>query len=120
MPPAYYDPTSPNEQPLPIPAEETINVIPGITLLPPRTRRGYGPGMIMFLPPLGLPTENCPTPLDPPPPTKWAEEGFAILAAIVDNGDDAASVKRVLEIGAKALLEREDVDVRDKIGILGM
>ncbi|KAL4902942.1 hypothetical protein BDW74DRAFT_54754 [Aspergillus multicolor] len=63
-------------QPLPVPTVHKIG--PGITLLSPLSRRGYGPGTIVLVP------DNAPSPLHlengtPSPSLKWAEESYTVI-----------------------------------------
>jgi hypothetical protein len=39
-----------NEIEVALPIAELKDLVPGITLLPPLNRRGYGPGLIIILP----------------------------------------------------------------------
>ena len=57
-------------------------ISPHLTLQPPLSRRGKGPGLILVLDHYALiePSEKH---LDPPPLQKWAEEGFAVVQVLV-------------------------------------
>ncbi|KAJ4319416.1 hypothetical protein N0V94_003920 [Neodidymelliopsis sp. IMI 364377] len=57
-------------------------ISPHLTLQPPLSRRGKGPGLILVLDHYALiePSEKH---LDPPPLQKWAEEGFAVVQLLV-------------------------------------
>lgn len=57
-------------------------ISPHLTLQPPLSRRGKGPGLILVLDHYALiePSEKH---LDPPPLQKWAEEGFAVAQVLV-------------------------------------
>ncbi|KIV82618.1 hypothetical protein PV11_04716 [Exophiala sideris] len=70
------------EDPVKLPSADLIKVGDYISLLPPLSRRGSGPGLILLLP------ENAPSYTQggvvcedgiPPPLLKWAEEGFAVV-----------------------------------------
>lgn len=111
-----YDPHSSNEEPLPIPEESVIKIMPQTDLFPPRTRRGHGPGLITLLNRDEPEERKGPAPLDPTPPIKWAEEGFAVFATVIN---DDVSVAKALEVGVKTLMEREEVDNKNHIGIVG-
>jgi carboxymethylenebutenolidase len=125
--PTHYDAESPNEEHLPDVPKFSINkIIPEVVLFPPQTRRGHGPGLITFLEPLPQGSKDQedapvrPPSLDPSPPIKWAEEGFAVLATVVsDKGEYQVTVEQALEVGAKTLLESDFVDLKDKIGVIG-
>lgn len=71
-----YDPNSPDEAEVPLPnaAREPIVGFKGagsLSLQPPLTRRGHGPGLIVFVPALDGKTRA--ETLDPEPVQKWAE-----------------------------------------------
>lgn len=66
-----------------------IQITPEITVQPPLSRRGTGPGLILVVPSdldLG-PHEQT---LDPPPLQKWAEESFAVAQIILPVASDGA------------------------------
>jgi carboxymethylenebutenolidase len=81
--PLFYDPESANEQPVDLPSASLLTVADGLAMQPPLTRRGTGPGLIVFIPPdstLNLSSKSGDDrPLDPAPIQKWAEEGFAVV-----------------------------------------
>lgn len=116
MPPEFYDPTSPDEMPVPLPCAPHENLpIFGATLQPPLTRRGHGPGLIVFLPPvevLGPPTKRS---LDPQPQMKWAEEGFAVVTVSCTSKD----VHIAIDSASRILIDHKAVDTKDKIAIIG-
>lgn len=57
-------------------------ISPHLTLQPPLSRRGKGPGLILILDHYAL-IEVSEKNLDPPPLQKWAEEGFAVAQVLV-------------------------------------
>jgi carboxymethylenebutenolidase len=116
MPPECYDPASPDEMPVPLPCAPRENLpILGATLQPPLTRRGHGPGLIVFLPldeALGPPAKRS---LDPQPQMKWAEEGYAVVAVSCTSKD----VHLAIDSASAILRGHEAVDTKDKIAIIG-
>ncbi|KAJ7067945.1 NTF2-like protein [Mycena amicta] len=112
-PPASYDPNSPSEQPVPLPCAPQVALADGIVLQPPLTRRGTGPGLIAFLPPLNLnlPESTNTAPLDPFPVQKWAEEGFAVAG--ITSGSVEENVKTALD----GLVALQELDTRDKFAV---
>ncbi|KAF8514973.1 hypothetical protein JB92DRAFT_2811096 [Gautieria morchelliformis] len=112
-----YDPESPDEQPVPLPSAPLVTLAPSIVLQPPLSRRGHGPGLIVFLPSLD-PQVDSPRArklLDPAPVQKWAEEGFAVVG-ITSGGD--LTVEEGLRLAVAALAKQDEVDIKDKIGVL--
>jgi carboxymethylenebutenolidase len=119
MAPTAYDPTSSDEQPVPLPSAPLVTLGPSIVLQPPLSRRGHGPGLIVFLPSLDAQV-NSPRAtklLDPAPVQKWAEEGFAVIG-ITSGG--SLTVEEGLRLAVATLAKRDEVDIKDKIGVLGM
>ncbi|KAF2874971.1 dienelactone hydrolase-like protein [Massariosphaeria phaeospora] len=55
-----------------------VLVSPHLTLQPPLSRRGHGPGLILIVDFYAL-LEKSEKSVDPPPLQKWAEEGFAVV-----------------------------------------
>ncbi|SJL03207.1 related to dienelactone hydrolase and related enzymes [Armillaria ostoyae] len=115
--PASYDPDSPNEKYVPLPSAPLVTLSENAVLQPPLTRRGTGPGMIIFLPPASAfetSTEGDKT-LDPEPVQKWAEEGFAIVG--VTPSASGWSVEESLAKGVDALLDLKELDIKDKFAV---
>ncbi|KAF7330791.1 hypothetical protein MVEN_02418300 [Mycena venus] len=114
--PQFYDPNSPEEQPVPLPSAPQLTLAEGIVLQPPLTRRGTGPGLIAFVPPdstLNLSFKSGDNkPLDPEPVQKWAEEGFAVVG-ITGHG----SVSDNLKTAVDGLLNLKELDTRDKFAV---
>ena len=122
MAPTNYDPDSPDEQSVPLPSAPLVILGPNIVLQPPLSRRGHGPGLIIFLPTLRGDQDTKiesrrRKPLDPAPVHKWAEEGFAVVGITI-NGD--STLNTTLNMAVNALVELDEVDIKDKIGVLGM
>jgi carboxymethylenebutenolidase len=61
-----------------IPSAPPQQLSPHLTLQPPLSRRGAGPGLILVVDHYA-PLEVSDKSLDPPPLQKWAEEGFAVV-----------------------------------------
>ena len=99
-----------------LPSAALEHVAGHIVLQPPLSRRGTGPGIVVFLPPkdpLDVPTH---TTLDPEPVLKWAEEGFAVAAVTIsDEIDLSESINKSIA----ALKAHQHVDVKDKFGFIG-
>jgi carboxymethylenebutenolidase len=99
-----------------LPEADLLKIDNTIALLPPLSRKGHGPGLIIVLPrdapayPEGgvLCVDGT-----PPPLLKWSEEGFAVIE--VRGGNIA---KPILEKAVKALDDCAKCDVDDGIGII--
>jgi carboxymethylenebutenolidase len=127
--PTSYDPASPNEVAPPLPSAPAVIIGPSSVLQPPLSRRGSGPGLIIILPSSkSVPPQPSGTekPLDPEPLQKWAEEGFAVVAITLPEnvleltGDDAtvSDVVNQIREGVEALKAHENVDTKDKFGLI--
>lgn len=97
---------------LPTPQAEVVRA--GVSLLPPLSRRGHGPGLILLAPN----TDEQLKIVDGVPSAfmKWAEEGFVVvqLDAMMLDGDD------LLDAAIKALLSHEKCSSKEKVGVVGM
>jgi carboxymethylenebutenolidase len=121
-PPTAYDPQSLDEQPVPLPNAALIQISSDIVLQPPLSRRGAGPGIIIFLPDsthLVLADQSAAKPLDPDPITKWAEEGFAVVAIAGTSSDQSPSAAQALKEALEALQALEQVDIKEKFAVIG-
>ena len=114
-----YDPNSLDEQPILLPNAALIQISPNIVLQPPLSRRGTGPGIIIFLPDpahIVLADQSTSKPLDPDPITKWAEESFAVIAITCS---DEASVAQALKEALEALQALKQVEIKQKFAVVG-
>jgi carboxymethylenebutenolidase len=105
------------EQP-PFPSAPVTTLSANVILQPPLSRPGIGPGIVIFLPKpdrVGI-SSNAAEIYDPEPPTKWAKEGFAVVA-ITDF--DGLVVEDVLKEALNSLQSLDKVDVKDKFAVIG-
>jgi len=117
-PPTSYDPNSSDEQPILLPNAALIQIGLNIVLQPPLSRRAIGPGIIIFLPDhVVLADQSAAKPLDPHPTTKWAEEGFAVVAIIGSDGNVLAAVQALNE-ALEALEALQQVDSKEKFAVI--
>ncbi|RMZ77576.1 hypothetical protein DV737_g4261, partial [Chaetothyriales sp. CBS 132003] len=102
-----------SKPPAPLPHPRPKEVQPGVTLLPPLSRRGHGPGLIIL-------TENSTGKLDiqdgvPSALIKWAEEGYSVVEIQALGLEHAQSTIRQ---AVEALKQCEDCDIKDKFGLV--
>lgn len=119
MGPLFYDPNSPDEQPVPLPSAPLVTLGPNSVLQPPLSRRGTGPGLVIFLPQpdkVVISSRDAAKPLDPEPIQKWAEEGFAVVG--ITASEDLA-IEELLKQGLDALQGLDKVDTKDKFAVIG-
>ncbi|ODH45814.1 hypothetical protein GX48_08100 [Paracoccidioides brasiliensis] len=113
------------EVPVPLPSAPPKHLGPNITLQPPLSRRGHGPGLLLVLPD-GMVADKTKQTLDPPPLQKWAEEGYAVVevrapATASEHGSGSGSgysVLSALREGLEALRGLDECDVKDKFGLI--
>ncbi|KAJ2916460.1 hypothetical protein MD484_g3950, partial [Candolleomyces efflorescens] len=118
MAPSGYDPSSLEEQPIPLPNAPIRHISERLSVQPPLSRRGNGPGVLVFLP--GPSDEIAPSngqkPLDPEPIQKWAEEGFAV--AFLNNSRNHSAADLLTEAVNAFIDLGELLDTKDKFGII--
>lgn len=111
----YNDITKP---PPPLPSVNLKELKPGVSLLLPLTRRGYGPGLIVLTTdtsdPLAI-KDGVPSHL-----VKWAEEGYAVVGieerAFAASGDVSTLL---LTLAVDALAKCDKCEPKGIIGLVG-
>ncbi|OAP65355.1 hypothetical protein AYL99_01327 [Fonsecaea erecta] len=108
------------EEHVSLPTADLVKVADHISLLPPLSRKGHGPGLILVLP------AKAPRYTDggvvcedgiPPPLLKWAEEGFAVVEIRGEGFTQGSTMADVVK--ALAALEGcEKCDFNDGIGMV--
>ncbi len=97
------------------PTAPSVQVTPDITIQPPLSRRGVGPGLVLVVS-AALDLRGHEKTLDPPPLKKWAEEGYAVAQILVHDG--ASNMADQLGI-AIAELEKLPERFGNKFGLVG-
>lgn len=101
----------------PVPQPQLQELQQGMNLIPPLSRRGRGPGMILLVPDSTsqlIITEGVPW-----PSLKWAEEGYAVVeiqasAVVVDPPST------ILGQALKAFEGCAEFESPERVGIIGM
>lgn len=93
----------------PPPPPPPIHISPHLILQAPLTTRGHGPGLILVVDHYAL-LDASDKHIDPPPLTKWAEEGFAVAQVLVPGK---------VEDGGEFPLERAITELRALKGCVG-
>lgn len=104
-----------SKPPAPLPQASPKPIGEGITLLPPLSRRGHGPGLIILHPNSDKHLEiieGVPSAL-----IKWAEEGYAVVEIQATAFERDAS--EVLGDALKALKGCDKFEADNKIGLIG-
>lgn len=101
--------------PPPLPSPELTEVIPGVHLLRPLSRRGTGPGMIILSSDYhdSLTIEQG----VPSPSVKWAEEGYAVIEIQVKAL--TAGKTDVIKHALEALQGCEQCEPKGQVGLVG-
>lgn len=92
-----------------------------VTIQPPLSRCGHGPGLILIRPLCYATCQQRNKTLDPEPLKKWAEESFTVAQITMDgqSGIERASVEDLIHDAEDGLSERPECDSKGKIGLIG-
>ncbi|OQD79783.1 hypothetical protein PENANT_c044G09612 [Penicillium antarcticum] len=88
-----------------------------MTLQPPLSRRGKGPGLILIRPLSHAKCQEDNKTLDPEPLKKWAEESFIVAQIALDKSNNEKSLLELIRDAEHALLQRPECD-GEKIGLI--
>ena len=113
MPP-YADITKP---PAPLPAAKLQVLKPGVSLQPPLTRLGSGPGLILFTTDDIYDEKLAQRDDAPTAVLKWAEEGYTVVqisAAAVEK----SKIEDLLTEAVKAIERCDACQPKDKVGVV--
>ncbi|RVX67465.1 hypothetical protein B0A52_08818 [Exophiala mesophila] len=104
-----------SKPPAALPEAKLSRLETGISLLPPLSRRGYGPGLIILVPDTLEGSQLTITEGVPSPMLKWAEEGYAVVEVV------AAALEKSSDVLTRALQVLQGCDActpKDKVGIV--
>jgi carboxymethylenebutenolidase len=104
-----------------LPSPSLKSIKPGILLLEPLSRRGYGPGVIVFCPETQYSSlEDKITVKDNVPSTfmKWAEEGYTVVE-ITEAAFAAHGAKDALDTAVEVLRSCDKCTPQETFGIVG-
>lgn len=99
----------------PLPSPELSEVMPGVSLLRPLSRRGTGPGIIVL-------TQNYEDSLAindgvPSPLVKWAEEGYTVVE--IQTRALRTGAGHIIKAALEALRDCDKCEPKDKVGLVG-
>ncbi|OJD10116.1 hypothetical protein AJ78_08740 [Emergomyces pasteurianus Ep9510] len=107
-----------HEDPVVLPSAPPTQLGPNLTLQPPLSRRGHGPGLLLVLSD-NIALDKTKETVDPPPVLKWAEEGYAVVEVRIPASATAgSSAPSAVRQGLEALKELAECDVKDKFGLI--
>ncbi|OAA79814.1 LEA domain protein [Akanthomyces lecanii RCEF 1005] len=106
-----------SKPPAPLPSAPLQKLQTGISLQPPLTRRGLGPGLLILTTADeydedGTHRDDAPTPV-----LKWAEEGYTVVqtsAAAIGS----SSAEQILSLAMEALQGCDACQPKDKVGVV--
>lgn len=107
-----------SKPPAPLPSARLQQLpLPGISLQPPLTRRGWGPGLILLTTAdeydeAVTHREDAPTPV-----LKWAEEGYTVVQ-ISAAAMESAGAEQALSAAVDALDRCDTCRPKHKIGVV--
>jgi carboxymethylenebutenolidase len=107
-----------HEEEIQLPSAKFIALTSSVTLQPPLTRRGHGPGLILLVP-HGVDLSGSEKTLDPPPLQKWAEEGYAVAQIVTDqHGRVEPMFATQLRVAFQGLQRMEECDSVEQLGLI--
>lgn len=100
--------------PSPLPSAPSVKISESLTIQPPLSRLGRGPGLILVIDKT-IPFEAVSESIDPPPLKKWAEEGYVVAQVdAADSNDFAADLKQAIAV----IKDLPEYDNNPKFGII--
>ena len=112
----YADITKP---PAPLPTPNLQKLGHGISLLPPLSRRGTGPGLILLTTQDASDEGITITDKAPSPLVKWAEEGYTVVQ-IPATTLETLTVEEALAKAVSCIENEANTDPKNKVGLIGM
>lgn len=109
--------------PPPLPSAPVVELSPTLSLQPPLSRRGHGPGIIIVVSDEADPKNNTNThkTLDPVPIQKWAEEGYAVAQLKApSSGASSWTFREDLHQAVAALKGHESCSEKGKFAVIGL
>lgn len=106
-----------SKPPAPLPSAQLQNLQTGLSLQPPLTRRGSGPGLIILT--TADEYDEAVTHRDdaPTPVLKWAEEGYTVVqtsaAAVASSG-----AEQIFSLAMDALQGCDACEPKGKVGVV--
>ncbi|KAM7186703.1 hypothetical protein V8F20_011275 [Naviculisporaceae sp. PSN 640] len=93
-----------------------VQITPEITIQPPLSRRGNGPGLVLIVS-SDLDLGQHEKTLDPPPLQKWAEESYAVAQIVVD-ASNIGNITEKITIAVEALGKQPECSSNGKVGAI--
>lgn len=110
----YADITKP---PAPLPSAKIQVLKPGVSLQPPLTRLGSGPGLIILTSDEIYDEQVAQRDDAPTAVLKWAEEGYTVVQ-ISATATEASDIKTVFDEALSALEKCDACQPKNKVGLV--
>jgi carboxymethylenebutenolidase len=98
-----------------LPSAPVIQAAPSVTIQPPLSRAGKGPGLIILIDQVSA-TKASTESIDPPPLQKWAEESFVVAQIDMDKLDK--SFEETLSNTLLFIKELDTFNGNEKFGLI--
>jgi carboxymethylenebutenolidase len=104
-----------------LPSAKPIPLATNVTLQPPLSRCGKGPGLLILVSKeyKGVGEDIGSSTLDPEPLQKWAEEGFAVVEVRIGRTGSSENAQEAFDIGLDALRKSPECTFDDRVGVVG-
>lgn len=107
-----------SKPPAPLPSPDLQRLENGASFLPPLSRRGKGPGLILLTTPEASDESITITDKAPSPLVKWAEEGYAVVQISGKVLGDVSALD-ALKQAVKAIEGCEKTEPKGTVGLVG-
>jgi carboxymethylenebutenolidase len=97
------------------PSAPAVQFSPSVTIQPPLSRAGKGPGLILLIDQESA-TKASTDSIDPPPLQKWAEESFVV--AQIDLSQLEKSFEKTLSDALLSIKDLNSFDGNEKFGVI--
>jgi carboxymethylenebutenolidase len=104
-----------SDESLLLPSAPAVHVAPSVTIQPPLSRAGKGPGLIILVDQESA-TKASTESIDPPPLQKWAEESFVV--AQIDLSRLQKSFEETLSDTLVFIKDHTTFDGNEKFGLI--
>ncbi|KAH8169368.1 LEA domain protein [Sarocladium implicatum] len=108
-----------SKPPPPLPSPSLQQLSGGLTLLPPLSRRGTGPGLIILTPPDSTDKSCTITERSPSPLAKWAEESYSVVQIPEESlTSGEVTISQALLVAVQGLEQSGTTAGAEKIGLI--
>lgn len=104
-----------------LPSAQIVQLTSQVALLPPLSRIGRGPGLILIRPSCFSECQQHNSSLDPEPIQKWAEESFTVAHVTLDAQSSiaSASIRELVQKAKDGLAARSEYESQGQLAMIG-